>query len=249
MDELPNEARELLRLASGMHDPPSAEARLRVRRGVTAAIAAGVGVSIASQAIAQGTVKTGLFTSLAAKLSGAGVALAVVSVLAVTAAPSARVEAPTKARTNTRAQHALPRDLTVTADQVADALPVSPAREQTAPVERQERPAVKMRARRVQATIPAGDVDPLRDETVLLSRAASAIDRGAMQEAERALDQHAARFRASALREERDGLRVLMRCTQNPARAKREGALFVKRAPESVLAQRVIRACGLREKS
>lgn len=245
MDELPNEARELLQLASGMHDPPSVEARLRVRRGVAAAVAAGVGASIASQAIAQGTVKTGLFTSLAAKLSGAGVALAVVSALAVTAMPAAHVEGPTKAKTSARAHRSSPRDLTVNANPVAEASPESPAQEQTVPVQAQVRPAVKKRARRAQQTVPAVAVDPLHDETVLLIRAASAIDQGAMQEAERALAQHAARFHASALREERDGLRALMRCTQDPARAKREGALFVKRAPESVLAQRVMRACGL----
>lgn len=245
MDELPDEARELLRLASGMHDPPSAEARVRVRRGVAAAVAAGVGASIASQAIAQGTVKTGLFSSLAAKLGGVGVAVAVVSTLAVTATPPARVEAPTKVRTSAKAQQVLPSDLTVPANEIADALPGSAEHEQTVAAEPQVRPTVKLRARKVQAPNPQVDADPLRDETALLSQAASAIERGAMGEAARALDQHAARFRTSALREERDGLRALMRCTQDPVRAQREGALFVKRAPESVLAQRVMHACRL----
>lgn len=255
MDELPKEARELLRLASDMHDPPSADARLRVRRGVAAALATGVGATIASQAIAQGSVKAGLFSGISAKLLGAGTAVVVVSALAVTApkltAPDTSFRRQAAAHADTHRAPAKPTVISVE----ERAVPPSEPRFEAVAVPASEPPQsvrkethARPHARRHAPEIPIVEIDQLRSETALLNRASQAISQGDLAEAERVLEQHAAQFRRSALGEERDGLRTLVRCMQNPTRAKAQGTRFVARAPESVLAQRVMRACRIEEK-
>ncbi len=263
MDELPNQARELLRLASDMHDPPH-EARARVRRGVAVAMATGVAATIASQAVAQGTVKAGLFSGMAAKLAGAGVAVAVVSALAVTAPQLAARKMPTtqqapshQGRPNAQPIAVAPIDgangdaraliLAESARAAQQPATLEAQADTSAHVPKTSRTRAQRTAPASGSSLPAG-VDGLGRETILLKRASQAIAQGDPASAQRLLAQHASQFRDSVLREERDGLRAIVRCMQNPARAKREGAHFVAQSPESVLAQRVLRVCQLEGK-
>ena len=252
MDELPNEARELLRLASDMHDPPSADARLRVRRGVAAAVATGIGVTIASQAVAQGTVKVGLFSGLTAKIAGAGMAVVVVSALAVNAPKLAsHDEAKARARTTShRAKHAtLPAPAVAPPERANETALAVPTPEPAANALAPSAPSIARKdpARRHDKAAVA-EVDGLRAETALLNRASQALSGNQLGAAKRYLAQHESEYRRSALREEREGLQALVGCLQNPAHAKKQGLRFVAQAPQSVLAQRVMRACRIGDK-
>jgi len=267
MDELPREARELLRLASDAYDPPSAEARMRVRRGVAMAVTAGVGASIASQAIAQGSVKAGLFSTVAGKLVGAGMAVAVVGTLAVSAPHFSRLDSKSvrpshaqPARPRPRAEPTTLAPVVVPAAKVpeisnrpvAAPLPpqvVMPTEKRSASEKRVQRQRFHpKRQRRFAASVPAPTLpEGLSAEMSLLKVASQAIAEGDTTGAERALAQHASQFRSSPLREEREGLTALVHCKQNPSRSRSEGERFLSHAPKSVLAQRVARACGIDE--
>jgi hypothetical protein len=91
----------------------------------------------------------------------------------------------------------------------------------------------------------AGDASSLAQETTLLARAADLLNAGNAAAAKQLLEEHRRRFAHPLLREERDGLGVLARCIEQPARAQREARAFVARAPASLLVPRIDKACTL----
>ena len=87
--------------------------------------------------------------------------------------------------------------------------------------------------------------DPLGAELALIQNAADALRLGRHAVALRLLDEHAARYPAGALREERMGLRVLALCGSGDTRlGELERQRFLTSAPRSVLADKVRQACG-----
>jgi len=300
MDELPIEARELLKLASDAHDPPGPEARARVRRGVAMAVGAGLGATIAGHAVAQGSVKAGVLSGLAGKLAAAGVAVAVASTVVLTLPPNKLAE-PAQSKVissqHTRMKHAaalstaaapealerMVRDPSAAPmSAVAQATPeplVAPAKIEVVP--EKTRPAAGSHARgnavrarassdvlrahtpsvrsassarsthkpaqpeQIARAPEAPARDSLRAEMALLSEASQALSRGDLAGAEQALAQHRQTFRTSLLDEERDGLFALLRCSEVAGASRELAERFVARAPQSVLAKRVARACKL----
>lgn len=302
MDELPIEARELLKLASDAHDPPGPEARARVRRGVAMAVGAGLGATIAGHAVAQGGVKAGVLSGLAGKLAAAGVAVAVASTVVLTLPANQAVE-PAKSKVTTsqrtRVKHAAelrPAQGPEALERIADgpsAAPETKVPAQAAPeplpapaamavapetvastprlhprakhavrarasseVSRARTPSVRSASsgQSVQKAAPEAQStrasetparDSLRAEMALLSQASQALSRGDLAAAEQALAQHRQTFHASLLGEERDGLFALLRCSEDAGAGRALAERFVARAPKSVLAKRVARACKL----
>jgi hypothetical protein len=89
--------------------------------------------------------------------------------------------------------------------------------------------------------------DSLRAEMALLKAASAAIERMDAPAATALLAEHAQRFVAPMLLEERQGLSALLACTKHTAGARRQAQRFLSTAPRSVLARRIQNACALTE--
>jgi hypothetical protein len=122
------------------------------------------------------------------------------------------------------------------------AIPAAPAPSTAPPpVEPIERPAIARP--RASAPAPASSTDTLAEETALLSRAKSAMDRRAYRDALVLLDEHARRFPSGMLAPERDAHRSIARC-RSGERDSTIFATFTAAHPRSAYLSRVREACG-----
>jgi hypothetical protein len=100
---------------------------------------------------------------------------------------------------------------------------------------------VPARARPTSSTAAGG----LELEIAMIASARSSLQSGRPQAALAQLAQHERQFSQGALRDERDGLRVLALCRLEPYSAGSEArARYLARAPASLLAAQVRAACG-----
>lgn len=92
---------------------------------------------------------------------------------------------------------------------------------------------------------PAEPIDAsLREELAIIARANTALRLEHPADALRALDEHARRFQAGMLSEERRGLRVLALCQLSPNQAALDARdAFLRTAPNALLAPKVRAAC------
>jgi hypothetical protein len=246
MSELSSEARELLRTARSFDEPSVADVQ-RVHASVLAkvgiAVGAGAAVTAATSTIAASpaallgatVVKVGAAIALAGGLATAGyVALRSPSVKSVPAAV-AEARAPRSAPQAERAPAIVPRVMGEPEPRAVEA-PTPNAAKAARP-----RPIPPSdRASRAPRTTP-----DLEGEARLLELADADLRRGDANSALARLAEHAARYPAGALREEREGVRVVALCR---AGRESEGKLaaerFLARAPRSALATRIRAACG-----
>jgi hypothetical protein len=84
------------------------------------------------------------------------------------------------------------------------------------------------------------------EELGLLSRASQALHAGDAAKARRALEEHERRFRAGALKQERQGLSVLIDCgAESSSQARDAATRFLAASPHSPLAEAIRRRCEL----
>jgi hypothetical protein len=261
MSELPDELRELLNLARDGHDPTDPEARHRVRHAVAASLLlGGAGASGSlfpeSQALASNTqtlgaaVKAGsaatkasqagwlLFGSKAATLLASTLAVAGISYGAYRYSQQAPEAQPARSVPAAQAVPVVATPAPVTTAQAVEepaAQPLAPAVELSAAESGTQRP---LKARNIQPSAAS-----LSAETALLRAASEALTRGDEQAALVQLNEHARRFPAGSLREERDGLRAIAECTRETAPSRSSAQKFLRAYPGSLLGARVSKAC------
>jgi hypothetical protein len=238
MDELPREARALIEQARSWDGPPD-DARARVRRNVALAVTAAAAGSSASHASAQ---QSALWSGATAKLRW----LACAAVLgggalllrqSMTAAPAARKPAPTQELSvpqptaapavspGTTAAPTLPSD--------ASPLPESPSM-----------PLPAASQNRAQPRAAASGPTHLAAEMALLHEVSQALNQGELARAGALLREHRQRFSRGQLSAEREGLRVLAQCMGHEAHASERASVYLRRAPDGVLAARIENACA-----
>lgn len=91
------------------------------------------------------------------------------------------------------------------------------------------------------------EASTLQAELELVRAAKAALDAGNVAEANSWLEQHASRFPGGLLSLERDALRVLCRCANDPGMARVSARAFVRDHAGSPFVDRVRRACGLEQ--
>jgi hypothetical protein len=105
-------------------------------------------------------------------------------------------------------------------------------------------------------TEPAGRARPRQDasgpthlaaEMALLHEVSQALNQGELARAQKLLREHQTRFSRGQLRAEREGLGVLAQCMGHEARASEQARLYLRRAPDGVLAARIENACATRK--
>lgn len=262
-EKLGVDGRALLEAARGGLEPSAAD-RTRVRRGVAAALAAGAatataGATSSAAALTASAVPLALKVAVAfAVLAAAGGGLAYVQrapghegpASRAASAPHARqapVVAPTRTALARAARPAVPAApapiVPSTAVPVAANTPEAPPR----PTSR----ALGLRlptapAAEVPAPAPT-PIDELPAETALLRRAQAALaahTATSPDDALAALDEHARRFPAGTLAEERDATRALALCAAGRiTEAQSAARSFLAAHPTSPLAHRVRSAC------
>jgi hypothetical protein len=244
MSDLDPKAQALLDSIRGM-DRPTRRDKARVKRRLLARVtgamlAASAGASATTTAASVGTAATGLWS---AKLIVVAFAASVLVAGTATGVVASR-------------QHAR-RRVVVTATPVAGTgaarAPVTP------PVETEEvvapqatGPLTARRSAAHAAAAPtqrmAGGRETLEQELPLLQSAQDALRRGDIDRALGLLDEHAKRFPAGALAEERRGAHALAACrkTGSPS-ARAEAEAFLRDSPSSPLVESVREACVLAE--
>jgi len=235
MNELSSEARNLLR-ASRSFDEPSAGDAERVRASVLAkvgvAVGIGAGVTAATSSIAASpaailgatVMKVGAAIVVAGGLATAGyVGLQTTSPKTVpVVVTTARAPAPIEARP----PEAFP-------NVVNEPRAVAPA------------PPPKAARARPSAPRATRATPDLEGEARLLEQADADLRRGDASGALARLAEHAAKYPDGALREEREGVRVMALCRAGRvAEGKAAAERFFARAPRSTLAARIRAACG-----
>jgi hypothetical protein len=239
MNELSSEARALLR-ASRSFDEPNARDAERVRASVLAkvgvAVGLGAGMTAATSSLAASpaavlgatVMKLGAAVVVAGGLATAGyVGLQATSPKPVPAAvATARAPAPTETRSPV-----FPNVISETEPRAVETPTASPPRAHRA------RPASPPRAARA--------TPDLEGEARLLELADADLRRGDASSALARLAEHAAKYPEGALREEREGVRVVALCRAGRVAEGRAAAeRFFVRAPRSTLAARIRAACG-----
>lgn len=256
MDRLPREARNFLALTADCHDPPDRGARERVQARLIAMALLPMPhapSASASQLVGSAPSATAWFTSskvliasvVAVTLSGGFWTLATrpseFVKRAGVAAPAAPQE-PTRPATPTA-------PIEVAQLQTAEALPAKSAARDETPAEH-DADMAQQRARAVRVTrgarpAAAAAEGSLAQETELLHRASERLAQRELKAALSLLEEHRTRYRQSQLAEERNGLLVLAHCLRSPSEAAREARSFIANAPGSLLAPRLVSACGL----
>lgn len=90
------------------------------------------------------------------------------------------------------------------------------------------------------------DATPAFDaELALIKRAKADFDAGRVERARAWLSEHARRYPAGVFAAEREGLLVLSACRANASAGEAGAFAFLRRYPQSPLAERVRRSCGL----
>jgi hypothetical protein len=255
MSELSQEARALVDSVSKLDDP-SPEDRARVKQRVALSLGAAAFAAVAVTQVAAGagpgvlgTVKAGLWGTtgkLALCASVLGGALALGWPGGQTASRPAGVpRQPAGVNRPEQEQVAAPAPSDALAQRAAP-----PAPELAPPVLRErvaQKPGHAASAAAREPVPPAHTADrrnTLALELSLLGDAQAALRAGQPERALALAREHQARFPAGVLREERLGIETLAECVlgrKEPARAQ----AFLRSAPESPLAARVRKACGL----
>jgi hypothetical protein len=249
MNELSAEARELLREARSFDEPSAGDAE-RVHASVLAkvgiAVGAGAAVVAATKSIAASPA-----AALGATLFKVGTAVVLAGGLA------------TASYVAWRSPAVNPAPVTIAEPRVPHAAPETPDRETasalvpsaTSDVPRALEPPVAPPAKAVRArpsAPPASDrarapraTPDLEGEARLLEQADADLRRGDANAALSRLAEHATRYPSGALREEREGVRVVALCRAGrEAEGKAAAQRFLARSPHSALATRIRAACG-----
>jgi hypothetical protein len=257
MSELSQEARALIDSVSKLDDP-SPEDRARVKQRVALSLGAAAFAAVAVTQVGAGagpgvlgTVKAGLWgttgkLALCASVLGGALALGWPGGQTASQPASVQRQAARASRPERVQPLAAPAPTEAPAQRAAP-----PAPELAPPLPREERAAQKPgHAANVAAREPvaparaAGPRNTLALELSLLGDAQAALRAGRPERALVLAREHETRFPAGVLREERLGIETLSECVlghQEPARAQ----AFLRTAPDSPLAARVRKACGL----
>jgi hypothetical protein len=245
MDDLSREAQDLLRAARSFDDPSGADAE-RVHASVLAkvGIAVGAGAAITAATTSIAASPAALLGATVVKL---GAAIVVAGGLATAGYVAWRAPSPKSVPAVVEArdpQTVAPEPL---APMIAPSVmnPPEPAVQAPAPV-----PAKAARAR---PAPPASDrssraprtTPDLEGEARLLEQADADLRRGDANAALARLAEHAARYPAGALREEREGVRVVALCRAGrEAEGRAAAERVLARSPRSALATRIRAACS-----
>ena len=245
MNDLSREAQDLLRTARSFDDPSAADAE-RVHASVLAKVGIAVGAGAAVT-----TATTSIAASPAALLGATVVKLGTVIVVAGGLATAGYVAWRAPSPKSMSAVTEAPR-----------AAPQTPAPEQPAPVvapnhpepTAMQAPAPAKAPRARPPAAPASDrasraprttTPDLEGEARLLEQADADLRRGDANAALARLAEHAARYPAGALREEREGVRVVALCRAGrEAEGKAAAERFLAHSPRSALATRIRAACS-----
>jgi hypothetical protein len=237
MTELGREAKALVEAASG-GDEPTDENRARVRAAIgaklVAAAAAGATLASAKSSAAAGSaLPVGLKTLISLAVvtaAGVGTAMYVRSTAAIEAAPPVTV-----GTTSDQASLAAPSPALTDSALPEVALPPAEPAEKRRPMP--PSPAMPARARGATASVEA--------EMGLIGEARDALRSGAGARALLLLDEHAHRYPAGALGEERDAMRIAALCALGRVAESRAAASqFLRAFPESPHAARVRASCA-----
>ena len=240
MNELSSEARALLRASRSFDDPDAGDA-VRVRASVLAkvgvAVGVGAGVTAATSSLAASPV-----AALGVAVMKVGAAIVVAGGLATAGYVGLRPTVPkptlvivttatAPAPVEKRMPEAVPSVVGEPAPRAVETPTPSPPRANRA------RPPSAARAPRATPDIEG--------EARLLEQADADLRRGDPGAALARLAEHAAKYPDGALREERDGVRVVALCRAGrEAEGKAAAERFLARAPRSALATRIRAACG-----
>jgi hypothetical protein len=256
MSDLDPKAQALLDSVRGMGGPTRRD-KARVKRRLLARVtgamlAATAGASATTTAASVGTAATGLWS---AKLIVVAVAASVLVAGAATGVVASRQHARRRVVVTPSATGALAARAPVTPSFIEPAVPKMLA----APVATEEvvmpQATGQFTARRsaAHAAAPpaqpvAGSGETLEQELPLLQSAQDALRRGDIDRALGLLDEHAKRFPAGALAEERRAAHALAACRKpgSPS-ARAEAEAFLRDSPSSPLVESVREACLLAE--
>jgi hypothetical protein len=255
MNDLSPEARDLLRTARSFDEPSAGDAQ-RVHASVLAKVGAAVGAGAALTA-ASPSIAAGPAALLGATVTKLGVAIVVAGGLATAGYVASRPASPKPvpaAISEIRPAQPMPETPTP--------MPRAPAVAPSAVDQGEPRaveapaptPGKAARVRNAPATAsPPGDraarvprtTPDLEGEARLLEQADADLRRGDASAALASLAEHAAKYPAGALREEREGIRVVALCRAGrEAEGKMAAEKFLARSPHSALATRIRAACG-----
>lgn len=251
MNDLSSEAQSLLDTARGA-DEPSAADRVRVRRALTASLAAGAAVA--------STAATAKGAALGSSLGGAGATLGVAKIAmwmgvgVVLGLAGAAVVEPFRADAPARS---VPQPASIREPEAPSSARVIVAQEESAPptaAAREEREIASVEAPVAPAPtdVPLGPRAPMVNgtssllaETRLLESARSALGRGDARGALSFLEQHEREFPSGVLVEERIAAKVFALCgLGRRADAARVAADLLRRAPASPLRARILDSCA-----
>ena len=234
MDELPRDAQRILALARSAQPAPNARARQRVHEHVHAVLSAGALLHSEQASRARGKfgASTGLFNGTKIMLASVALMIGTGATIISMREPPALVSNPPPA--------APPQALPTPAEDVGQQ-PIEPVGTARAG----EAAPVQMAPARFANGGVAQPQLSLAAELALLSQASDALINGDTSKAQHALAEHRRRFRNPQLREEREGLSVLVGCVERPHSAQSKAVAFVQKHPASVLATRIKRGCRL----
>lgn len=245
MNELSSEARVLLRTARSFDEPSAADAQ-RVHASVLAKVGVAVGAGAALTA-ATSSIAASPVAVLGATVTKLGMAVVVAGGLATAsyvALRSPSVNPVPAAVTEARVLRSAPQP---PAAVVPSAMTEPELRAVEAPT---PMPAKAARTRPGALTndraarVPRATPD-LEGEARLLEQADADLRRGDAHAALARLAEHATKYPAGALREEREGVRVVALCRAGREEEGRRAAeRFLARSPRSALATRIRAACG-----
>jgi len=237
MNDLSSEARNLLR-ASRSFDEPNAGDAERVRASVLAKVGVAVGIG-AGLTAATSSLAASPAAVLGATVMKVGAAIVVAGGLVTAGYVGLRPTSPktvpavvTPARAPVPVEARPPEGVPIVGEPRAVEVPApSPAKASRA------RPPSTSRATRA--------TPDLEGEARLLEQADADLRRGDPSAALARLAEHAAKYPDGALREEREGVRVMALCRAGRvAEGKAAAERFFARAPRSTLAARIRAACG-----
>jgi hypothetical protein len=251
MSDLSSEARALLREARGFDEPSNVDAE-RVHASVLAkvgiAVGAGAGVTAATTSLAAAPATA--FGVVAMKITAAIVVaggLAAGGYVAIRPAPAKRAPVAIAAQSPASVRSP-PAPVAPSPAPAVDSSSMSEERRTDIAPRAHPKPArAKAPAPSVNepAPRPARGTSDLEGEARLLEQADGDLRRGDANAALSRLGEHAAKYPSGALREEREGMRVVALCRAGRAAEGNAAAeRFLARSPRSALASRIRAACG-----
>lgn len=254
MSELSQEARALIDSVSKLDDP-SREDRARVKQRVALSLGAAAFGAVAVTQVAAGTGPGMLGTAKAGLWGTTGKLALCASVLGGALAlgwPGGQTASKPASVPRQPAAASRPEQPAPAAQVAAPAVAEAPVQLDAPPAIEAAPTAPRAATKRERAASPeprepapaANEQNTLARELSLLGDAQAALRAGQPERALALAREHQARFPAGVLREERLGIETLSECVlgrKEPARAQ----AFLRTAPESPLAARVRKACGL----